>query len=784
MTLRTALVCLVIAGSARAADVRVELDAAAASGAPRLTIAPSATVAPLAYNAPSLSGLAAAAPSPLSAPAAAPVSLTAASALAAPVPVIRTAPAPAPALSLVPAASLPAGTPGRTTAAPVPLDAGPAGPLARVRALMAQAKNWLLPPGTIPGPDSSRDEAYYHGTSLAHLETAAAGGGTLDALTTYVSNEAGFPHGYARTAARKTGTPGVVLEFSKPAIHDVLVPGHWSPSAPTDRGRPTPLAQFSVAVADLPLTALTPASKAAVVAHYAFERDAHPGDAAAQAKLESVAAAVGAEVPDVRPTVDVRDLEPGTLITPLATRRPALFAGVKDDKAVLVESRDGAWLSRRTVKLSELTRVLDGGRAPQATLDAVGALHGLDWSGGSQAERLDRRFAARDFWAQVAPDARAEIEGLRARRLSKAALKDYVRAEAAAAFARVRAARGTANIGFHFNLHGGRREGYVGAGIRASKGDIALRYSTNGDSNDKVYFFQTAAHGPYEALDASNGEIMFFPSRMGYVLSLFAVDHPALEAAKADGRITGAGAISMDFHKGMRGVPYSAFLAPPMEVFHGTAKRLGLRRLSRDEETLATVRMLEAALLGGDFVPGGLPAASAEAAESAAAARARAAVLAAPLDQVPWKFALKDGAYLYHGTTLDDLAAVVASGGEMKPDVSMYSVRSADSIGYASERQRRLARPDNPRVLLQFRYDALRPLTSAEPFQAALMAADRMPPIHAAYVAATAPIPLSLMTPESKESLLSFLRAQADARPGEPKWAARLESFRRALGAP
>ena len=173
-----------------------------------------------------------------------------------------------------------------------------------------------------------------------------------------------------------------------------------------------------------------------------------------------------------------------------------------------------------------------------------------------------------------------------------------------AAFERIKAARATENIGFHFNLHGGRREDYVGGGIRASKGDIALRYSMSGDANDKVYFFQTKEHDAYSALDASNGEILYFPSRMGYALSLFAVDAPELKAALADGRITNAGSISMDFHKGMRGVPYSAYLAPPLEVFVRTAKKIGLKKLSRDEETLATARFLEAAALaGGAYIP-------------------------------------------------------------------------------------------------------------------------------------------------------------------------------------
>jgi hypothetical protein len=244
------------------------------------------------------------------------------------------------------------------------------------------------------------------------------------------------------------------------------------------------------------------------------------------------------------------------------------------------------------------------------------------------------------------------------------------------------------------------------------------------------------------------------------------------------------GAISMDFHEGMRGVPYSTFLAPPLEVFSGTAKKIGLRRLSRDEETLATVRYLEAALTeGGAYVPGGPAAASAAAAGAGAAARARAAAVAAPLTRIEPRFPLLGQGYLYHGTTLDDLVRTVDSGGLMAPDVSQFSSRARDSVEYASERRRRLAREDNPEVLLQFRYDDLSGLVSGELFRAALaVSMDRgLPPMHAAYVAATKPVPLALMTPASKETVLSWLRAQAARRPDEPKWAALLPRFERAF---
>lgn len=318
---------------------------------------------------------------------------------------------------------------------------------------------------------------------------------------------------------------------------------------------------------------------------------------------------------------------------------------------------------------------------------------------------------ARGFWADVSVDARAEIEGLRERKLSKAAFEVYVRKESAAAFARVRAARGIGDIGFQF-------------GDRASR------------------FFQTPEHSPYDALDAGDGNIPFLTSRRGSALSVFAVDRPE----------------------------HAAFLAPPVRVFDATAKKLGLRRLSRDEETLATVRFLEAALTGG----GG------------AAARLHAAVSAAPLLKIPWLFKLKDGDYLYHGTTLEDLIRLVESGGEMTPAVSQYSLRADDSIMYAAGRRDKLGLPDNPAVLLQFRYDELRPMVSADIFKADVLASAAYGnfSLHAAYVAATKPVPLSMMTRESKDSLLRFIRAQEARRPDQPKWADLRAKFERILDGP
>ena len=382
----------------------------------------------------------------------------------------------------------------------------------------------------------------------------------------------------------------------------------------------------------------------------------------------------------------------------------------------------------------------------------------------NEAERLDREFAKIDVWGQVAPAARAEIEGLRARKLSKAEMTAYVQTEADAAIERIKAARGVANIGFHYNLHGGRREEYVGVGIRATMGDIALRYSMNADANYKVYFFQSGEHAGFTPLDSRHGEHLFVKMRMGYALNLFDLDAPALKEARADGRIKNFGSISMDFH-GMKGVPYESYLAPPVEVFMKTARKIGMRKLSWDEETLATVRYLEAAATqGGAFVPGGT-AATTEAAALGTAARARAAAAASPKERIIPQFPLIDNDFYYHGTTLEDLTRIVESGGLMAAEVSQFSLRSRDSLGYAAERQRRLGRANNPEVLLQFPRETLAPFVSGEQFNAALAVTDRgMPPIHAAYSAATKPTPLSLMTDASKTTLLSWLRAHNDPR--------------------
>ena len=294
--------------------------------------------------------------------------------------------------------------------------------------------------------------------------------------------------------------------------------------------------------------------------------------------------------PSLAPTLAAAAIAP-TPALPAAPEAPALAAPDALPALAAAPADAPSFVHRTLGALGKALNPFGGSKKPG------------DETPANEAERLDQDFSRLALWDGVAPAARDEIADARARKLSKAAFKEYVQNEAAAAFERVKAARGVSNIGLHYNLHGGQRKDYVGSGIRASQGDIALRYG-GGDNNHKVYFFQTRDHHPYVALDASNGEILFFPSRMGHVLNFFDVDAPEILAAKAAGKITNHSSIYMDFH-GMRGVPYSTYLAPPIEVFNGSAKKaLGIGRLSRDEETLATVRYIEAVLMaGGAYIP-------------------------------------------------------------------------------------------------------------------------------------------------------------------------------------
>lgn len=214
------------------------------------------------------------------------------------------------------------------------------------------------------------------------------------------------------------------------------------------------------------------------------------------------------------------------------------------------------------------------------------------------AERVAdyERFSAKDHWTALREPLESELAALRAL-ATKERRREFLRRAGEEIVERLKTRGGSAELGFHYNLHGGQAREYAAAGmIRATRGDIALQYDMHAKPVDKVYFFRSGVN-LYDILDESHPQMLLFPSRMGSVLILFRADAPALQSSG----VQNPSAISLDFDSAkLRGVPYEAFLAPPLEVFSGTAKKLGLGKLSRDEETLATMRLIEAAVLDPD----------------------------------------------------------------------------------------------------------------------------------------------------------------------------------------
>ena len=250
-------------------------------------------------------------------------------------------------------------------------------------------------------------------------------------------------------------------------------------------------------------------------------------------------------------------------------------------------------------------------------LEAAGELDGAELSALAKDQKLSlsrarrllaarqeyERFLKTDSWAPVRAPFAKELARVRALG-SKKAVEEYVRAVGREIVARLHEAKGTRNLGFHYNLHGGSAQGYVdGDGIRATMGDIALQYSMHGDTNYKVYFFQSAKHELYDVLNERHPNMI--SSRMGNVLNVFDLESEFLKKALAEGGAMRPSAISIDFDLDWLakngspgvGIPYSSYLAPPLEVFWGTSKNAGAKGLSRDEETLVVMRYLETAVL-------------------------------------------------------------------------------------------------------------------------------------------------------------------------------------------
>lgn len=221
--------------------------------------------------------------------------------------------------------------------------------------------------------------------------------------------------------------------------------------------------------------------------------------------------------------------------------------------------------------------------------------------------RTYARFLERDVWEDVKPTAVADLALFREGCRTPEHRRIHLETLAADIEALIHAQYGTSRIGYHYNLHGGFPESYMmHGGIHASVGDIALRFGASGRTAHSIYHFSSPAHSLYTVLSERHGEHLLWKVRMGTVLILFNLAHPMIRDAVEVGGLTLYSDICLDLKEPSMapnplyprvGVPNEAFLVPPLAVFLHTAKRLGVGRLTWDEETLVTLRYLERALL-------------------------------------------------------------------------------------------------------------------------------------------------------------------------------------------
>jgi hypothetical protein len=208
-----------------------------------------------------------------------------------------------------------------------------------------------------------------------------------------------------------------------------------------------------------------------------------------------------------------------------------------------------------------------------------------------------------DLWPDLRPSVQSEIEQIRL--MDKSARQKYLERVGDEVVGKLKQKYGNEEFGFHFNLHGGVLDEYVDrGGIMISRGDIALNYG-GGDPNYKVYFFRSSNVSLYGLLSEGNPQL-YGGGRMGHVIMVFPYDSDYIRKGMKEKGILRPSSISLDFdenwvrnqeiskHTGTGiGIPATEFLAPPAEVFIGLRKKVGMGGLSRDEETLATMRYLE-----------------------------------------------------------------------------------------------------------------------------------------------------------------------------------------------
>lgn len=170
----------------------------------------------------------------------------------------------------------------RPDAAPVPAQPAP-GLVGRVK--------WLLSPPVIPLRFKLENpRSYYHGTSFDALERIVEAGGRMR-TPSFFSEDGGFSYSYAKSKARGSKTPGVVLEFVREDLAPGLVVDRLAiEPGPGESTRGIPM--FMKSTREIDLSRMTEASKDSLLAWARAQRDAHPGDAAWERRVRKLEAAL------------------------------------------------------------------------------------------------------------------------------------------------------------------------------------------------------------------------------------------------------------------------------------------------------------------------------------------------------------------------------------------------------------------------------------------------------------------------------------------------------------
>lgn len=178
-------------------------------------------------------------------------------------------------------------------------------------------------------------------------------------------------------------------------------------------------------------------------------------------------------------------------------------------------------------------------------------------------------------WERIREAVAREIKKLRSLP-GEAEQHAYLRTVGDEIVSRIKTHCRTERIGFHYNLHGGRKEQYLEkGGILATMGDIRS-HVTNAPKTSlhhKIFFFDSNDSNLFEILDEPNPHIVFFSSRMGDILIPFRLDSLYLQRILAAKHAFDLNSLSVSFDedwlntKGMIGIPSSTFLTPPLTAF-------------------------------------------------------------------------------------------------------------------------------------------------------------------------------------------------------------------------